>query len=380
MAEELTIGVEEEYQLVDAASGALCSRACDGLVTDWTSEIRPELQETTLEIGTRICASASELDRELRRLRFQAATTTAASGLGIVAAGLHPFSRWEGQKLTEADRYRQIAHCYGRIARDEHNFGMHIHVGVSPARDRIRLLNVVRHFIPHLIALSASSPYFEGEDTSYASYRMVLWRRWPGAGLPPRLESEREYQRLLQLLLRTGAIADARHLYWGVRPHSVYPTLEFRITDVCPRLEDAVAIAALARSLVAAAGEGTLREPPDGPVADVQTTLLGINEWRAIRYGLDGWFLDPAAPSGRTPIRTALLHLVDDLAPTAEALGDGEHFQSLLDLLERGNGARRLRQVARQYGGLRPVVQWLMGETLLGTGMDRRRSQREIPA
>jgi glutamate---cysteine ligase / carboxylate-amine ligase len=380
MAEEYTIGVEEEYQLVDATSGALRSRACDVLLTDWTAEMRPELQETTLEVGTRICASASELDRELRRLRFQAATTASAVGLQIVAAGIHPFSRWRGHKLSGGERYRQIASRYGRIARDEHNFGMHIHVAVPPGRDRVRIQNVVRHFGPHLTALAASSPFFEGTDTRYASYRMVLWRRWPGSGVPPRLESEDEYERLMGLMVSSGAMADKRNLYWSIRPHAIYPKLEFRGTDVCPRLYDAVAIATVARALVAAADQGLLREPSNGLATEMQSTLLGVNEWRAIRYGLDGWLVDPEAPMGRMPVRQAVLRLLDEIAPVAEALGDGGALEGIRSLLSRGNGAVRMRRVRRTCGGVRPVVQWLMAETLLGTGMDRRRAQREMPA
>ncbi|HEX7118103.1 MAG TPA: YbdK family carboxylate-amine ligase [Longimicrobiales bacterium] len=380
MDDEFTIGAEEEYQLVDAETGALCSRARDVLVTDWTAEIRPELQETTLEIGSRVCASAAELDRELRRLRFQVATTAASLGLEIAAAGVHPFSRWEEQRLADEARYRAIAERYGRVARDEHNFGMHVHVGVPRRHDRIRLQNVVRHYVPHLIALSASSPFYEGEDTGYASFRMVLWRRWPNAGVPPRLESEREYRELLELLLSTGAIGDRRNHYWSVRPHAVYPTLEVRVTDVCPRVDDAVGLAALVRALVVAAAEGRLREPgPDVPDG-TQNTILAVNEWRAMRFGLDGWLVDPAAPDGRRPMRSAVHRLVDDVAPIAEALGDAAMPAAVAALLERGNGADRMRRIHAATGGLKPVVDWVIGETLLGTGLDRRRMQRGLVA
>lgn len=377
MDDEFTVGVEEEYQLVDAETGALCSRAREVLTTDWSAEIRPELQETTLEIGSRICTSTAALDSELRRLRFQVAATAAVVGLEIAAAGVHPFSRWEAHRLAQEERYRAIAERYGRIARDEHNFGMHIHIGIPPRFDRIRLQNVVRHYAPHLIALAASSPFYEGEDTGYASYRMVLWRRWPNAGIPPRLESEKEYRSLLELLLTTGAIGDPRSHYWSVRPHAVYPTLEIRVTDVCPRVDDAVALAALVRALVVAVAEGRLREPasnlPDGTLV----TLLAINEWRAMRYGLGGWLVDPSAPGGRLPVRSAVLRLVDEVAPTAEEIGEGAMPGAITELLERGNGADRMRRIHAAYGGLVPVVEWVIGETKLGTGLDRRRSQRE---
>src|SRR5690606_17397692 len=236
-----TLGVEEEYQLVDAESGGLCSRATDLLADCWCPELRPELQETTLEIGTRICNSATELDAELRRLRFQAAIAAATLDCEIAAAGTHPFSRWEEHRTSGAGRYALILERYRRIARDEHNFGMHVHVGIPPSLDRIALLNPTRAFLPHLIALAASAPYYEAEDSGFASYRMVLWRRWPNAGMPPRLASESDYRSYIDLLIRSDVIADERGLYWGVRPHAHYPTLEFRITDACPNVDDAVA-------------------------------------------------------------------------------------------------------------------------------------------
>lgn len=378
MTGDFTLGVEEEYQLVDAETGALRSRARDVLTSDWSAEIRPELQETTLEIGTRICRTAAELDRELRRLRFQVATTAAAEGLEIAAAGTHPFSRWEGQRSTRGERYRKIVENYGRIARDEHNFGMHVHVAIPPSRDRIHLLNVVRHYTPCLLALASSSPFYEGEDSQYASYRMILWRRWPNSGVPPRLASDREYRRLVELLLRTETIGDERNLYWGVRPHAVYPTLEFRVTDVCPRLDDAVAIAALARALIVAADEGVLEEPRTADFSEsAAQLLLAGNEWRAARYGLDAWLVDPDAPGGRIPMRSAVRRLIDQVGRIAEALEDGAMPEGIEALLERGNGADRMRRVARQCVGLEPLVHWLTAETLLGTGADRRRVQRE---
>lgn len=381
MCGDFTVGVEEEYQLVDAETAALRSRARDVLVIDWSDEIRPELQETTLEIGTRICNSAAEVERELKRLRFQVATAAATEGLEIVAAGMHPFSTWTGQVPASGARYREILARYGRTARDEHIFGMHVHVGVPQSFDRIRLLNVVRHYVPHLLALSCSSPFFEGEDSEYASFRMILWRRWPNSGTPPRLESGEEYRRLIAQLLAVGAIRDERNLYWAIRPHAVYPTLEFRIMDVCPRVDDAVAIAALTRALVAAAAEGDLREPhDDGFSVGAWQTALASNEWAVTRFGLDAIVIDPAAADHQTPIRTAIRQLVERLMPTAEALGDAHALERVEVILNRGNGADRMRAVARERGGLEALVRWLVGETLLGTGVDRRFAQREVSA
>ncbi len=378
LREAFTVGVEEEYQLVDDVAGELRSRARDVLAFDWSAEIRGELQETTLEIGTHVCASMEALEKELKRLRLQVAATAAAHDLRIVAAGVHPFSRWQGHERSGEARYVRIEREYGRIARDEHNFGMHIHVAVPERLDRTTLLNAVRSYIPHLVALCCSSPFYEGEETGYASYRLILWRRWPGNGVPPRLGSAEEYSRYVDLLLRARAIPDERSIYWSVRPHAIYPTLEFRATDACPRVEDAATVAALARALVVAAAEGRLPEwAPPGFSAGAVHALLAENEWSVARDGLDAWLVAPDAPGARVPMREAIRGLAERLAPTLESLGDGAALERIDALLERGNAADRMRQVYRNSGDLGVVVRWLAGETLLGVGLDRRRAQRE---
>lgn len=374
---DFTFGVEEEYQLVDQVSGALRSRAREVLALDWSDELRKELQETTLEIGTRICGSADEVRSELARLRFQVASAAAAEELAVAAAGVHPFSRWEGHVRTEGERYAWIEEQYGLIARDEHNFGMHVHVQVPEGVDRVQLLGEVRAFAPHLTALACSSPYYEGEDSGFDSYRMILWRRWPNSGIPPRFGSPEEYARYVDLQLRTGAIADEKNLYWSVRVHPVYPTLEFRSTDVCPSLDDAVAIAALARAIVVSATEGRLMAASHPELSDsAERSILDGNEWRASRSGIRAIFVDPTAPGGAAPAEDRIRRLVERVAPAAEALGDGPALAGVDAILRRGTAAERMRRVHEQMGRLTAVMDWVRAETLLGTGLDRRATQR----
>jgi glutamate---cysteine ligase / carboxylate-amine ligase len=372
MSEDYTLGVEEEYQLIDPSTGNLISRAPAVLDADPSDEVQPELHQTTIEVATPICRSAAEVDAELRRLRFQAGIAAAAEGLRVLSAGTHPFSRWQGQRRTAGQRYRRIAEQYGRIARDEHNFGMHVHVGVPPGACRVRLLTAARLYLPHLLALAASSPFYEGQDTGYASYRMILWRRWPLAGPPPGFASAQEYRAFVDLLVTAGAIEDERSLYWSLRIHARYPTLEFRGMDACPRIDDAVAIAALARAIVVGCAEGVLPSPPaPTPLGDA---LLAANEWRAARFGLAARLLDPAAPAGVT-LESALRRLIETLEPVFAGVGDGDQVGALHDLLDRGNAARRMR--AEAGAGLPALVRWLAEETLLGTGPDRRRTLRD---
>jgi len=377
-AAEFTLGVEEEYQVVDPETGALRSSASAVREGDWTGELLPELQETTLEIGTPICSSARQAGDELQRLRFQTATVAQAKDLTIVASGLHPFASWEGHRRPDLARYRSIEHRYGRIARDEHIFGMHIHVAVPDSIERIPVMNVVRHYLPHMLALSASSPFYEGADTCFASYRTIIWRRWPNSGIPPRFQSGDEYARYVNVLLDSGVIADSGNLYWSMRAHSKYPTIEFRVTDVCPSVTDAVAIAALARTLVYAAATGVLHDDaPDNISATLEQETLRVNEWRAARDGLSARVIDSTRLSGHEPMRTAIHRLVDTLARCADELGETESIMHIERILERGNAATRMKLLYAETDSLESLVGWLADETLLGTGLDRRGSQRE---
>jgi carboxylate-amine ligase len=377
---EFTIGVEEEYQLVDPETGALRSSATALRDDDWTGELVAELQETTIEIGTPVCGSAAEAETHLARLRLQAATVAAAHGLAIVAAGLHPFSAWEGHERPPLERYRAIEARYGRIARDEHIFGMHVHVAVPADSDRLQLMNVLRHYLPHLLALSASSSFFEGADTGFASYRTIMWRRWPNSGIPPRFTSAAEFERYVQLMLDAGVMADPWNLYWSMRPHPKYPTLEFRVTDVCPDLDDAVAIAALARALVHAAVTGVLTDDATRHMpATLEHELVRINEWRVARDGLDGRLIDSRTGAGHRAVRDAIRALLDRVSRSAAELGDTAALAHIERILERGNAAERMRVRHRDGAGLRELVQWLAAESLIGTGMDRRAAHRGAP-
>jgi len=374
---DFTVGVEEEYQLVDGESGELKSRARCVIDWDWTGDIKPEMQENTLEVETRVCTGAECVRDELARLRLQAAVAAEARGLRVVAAGTHPFSGSEGQAFTPGEVYDRLRAEYRRLADTQHIFGMHVHVSVPERVDRVQVMNVARLYLPHLLALTASSPLYLEGDTGYASYRSILWRRWPRTGAPPRFEDATEFDALVRALMETGCIDAPGRLYWDMRPHHAYPTLEYRVADVTPRLEDAVAAAALARAITAGVVEGVLREP-ELPEA-LLGPLLRENAWRASRDGLGAELV--VAEGGRlevVPAREAILRLAESLAPTAGRLGDGAVLATIPSVLKRGDAAARIRaHVERSGGDLREVVRWLADETILGVGLDRRTRQRE---
>jgi carboxylate-amine ligase len=374
--QDFTVGVEEEYQLVDARTGELRSRARYVIAGDWADELKPEMQEHTVEVETRVCEGTHCVRDDLARLRFTAAVAAEAQGLRIVAAGTHPLSPAEGHVFNPAPVYQELREEYRRLAESQAIFGMHVHVGVPRGVDRARLSNRVRLHLPLLLALSAASPFFAGEDTGHASYRSVLWRRWPRTGAPPRFRDDAEYAALVQWLVKSERIDAPGRLYWEMRPHHVYPTVEARIADCTPRLDDAVAIAALLRAMVAGAAEGVLGDSPL-PEPFVQT-LLSDNGWRASRYGTDAVFADVESAEPATISAAGWVErLGERLGGVAAALGDGEELALLEGLMRRGCAANAIRARAGEVeGDLGRVALWLADETVVGAGMDRRARQR----
>jgi len=373
---DFTIGVEEEYQLVDAATAELRSRARWVIAGDWTGEVQAEMQEHTIEVQTRVCEGTHCVGADLARLRFQASVAAGAEGMRILAAGLHPFAAASGHGFARHEVYAAIREEYRELAETQSIFGMHVHVGVPEGVDRARVANAARFFLPHLLAVTASSPFYLGRDTGYCSFRTPLWRRWPRSGAPPRFEDAAELALLLRWLTETECLDGPGRLYWDLRPHHRYPTVEFRAADVTPRLEDAVAAAALARAVVAGVVRGVLREP--ALPASIAQALLGENAWRAARDGTDAVFVDLFAPEPRTvPAREAVLGLAERLRPLAAELGDAESLDALAGVFERGCAARRMREAAAAMDGdLRRLALWAADETVLGLGMDRRNEQR----
>lgn len=372
-----TVGVEEEYQLVDPDSGELRSRAGRVLEGAWTEDLEGELQETMLEIQTPPCASIEEVRDHLLRRRLTAAATAAAEGLEIVAAGTHPFSVWRGHRMAEGERAAMLERRFGHVARTEHIFGTHLHVALPDQIDPARLMTALRWLSPLLLALSASSPFFEGDDTGYASYRYVVQRRLPLTGPPPALESLEDHERLLDGLTGAGVVPDRRTVYWNLRLNPQYPTLEFRSADACPSLDRVVALAALVRAAVVHVAAGDPLLSPDAvPETDASTAQmhLELSEWQAARFGLAGRMVVPSSPPRSVALGEELARLTDLLRPTIERLGDQAALPRLADLVAADTAADRIRQEAARDGGLVAAVDWLRAETQLGLGRARSQS------
>lgn len=379
LAERFTVGVEEEYQLVDGDTGELRSHGEKVRRADRTGEVEGEVQKSMVEIGTPICTNAEDLAGRLAERRFQAAAAAAAEDLEIVASGTHPFSSWKDQVLSSEQRPRMLAKLFRQLLRQQSIWGLHVHIAIPEEIDRILLMNTVRTFGPHLLALSCSSPFHLGVDTGFDSFRTISWRGFPFVGVPPRFESAEAYDDYVQLLLGAGTIPDARTLYWSVRPSSRYPTLELRMCDACPSFRDAIAIASFGRALVVATAEGRLEAMGSSLRPSLQDEVLRENEWLAARDGLNARLVAPEAPEGSIEMRDAIRQLLNAVEPVAERLGDLGAVERIAMILEEGNSAERMRKFLARDGNIRSVVEWLIEETRAGTGIDRRSERRQDP-
>lgn len=360
------VGVEEEYQLVDPETGELRSRADRVLDISWTDDLEGELQDTMVEVQTPPCGSMAEIIEHLRRRRLTASAAAAAEDLEIVAAGVHPCSDWRAHALAPGARAEMLAERFGRVALDEHTFGMHVHVALPERVDPARLLGEARWLTPLLVGLSASSPFFQDADTGYASYRSVIHRRYPLSGPPPALRGRQEYDRLLGLLTGSGLIPDRRTVYWSVRLSPTHPTMEFRCADSCPSLPDTAALAAIARAAVGLVADGGSLRPRRGLPAPWEHAILDLNEWQAARYGLGARVAVSDASDGARPLREEVERLLNLLEPTLESLGDGLALDRAHYILEDGNAADIMRRVLARREEMVDVMDWLRDETQAG--------------
>jgi carboxylate-amine ligase len=363
---EFTLGVEEEYQIVNPVSRELRPRAgrilpaAQAAVGD---EATTELYQSQIEIGTPVCRTLGEARAELIRLRRALAEAAGREGCRIAAAGTHPFSCWQDQPLTPRERYRGIADDYQQVAREQVVFGCHVHVGFADREEAIQVMNRARPWLPPLIALAANSPFWQGADTGYASYRTELFQRFPMTGTPHPFASRAEYDDLVAGLVGVGMIEDASKLYWDVRPSSHFETLEFRVADVCMAVDEAMMVAGLCRALARACRDAHRGGEPAAPA---RPELLRAAKWYASRYGLDGDLID--VPARRAaPAAEVVEGLLAFLRPALEGQGDWDEVSALVrQTVRRGNGARRQREAFARAGRLEDVVDLLVAETAQG--------------
>lgn len=362
--DRMTLGVEEEFLVVDAGSLELVPRSRELLPAARRrlgDEVTPELNLCQIEVGTPVCDSLDGVERHLTRLRRGLQAAAGSMGLGVTAMASHPFSSWHHQQVDLTnDRYSRLDDTYQIVAREQVICGCHVHVGIEDPDLAVSVMNRVRPWMPSLLALSANSPYWQGFDTGFASYRLQVWQRWPTSGMPPDLADRRAYDDLVRSLEEVDAIEDPTFLYWYARPSARYPTLEVRLCDVLPDVSEAVAMAGLIRSLAWTCAE---QERRGQPAVMPSQEVMEASTWRAARYGLGGTLVSPITQRAE-PAATVIGELLDVVADGLELHGDTERVvASVKRTIERGNGADRQRASYQRNGDLRDVVADVLRET-----------------
>lgn len=367
-----TVGIEEEYLLVDRESRDLASDPSPGMLAECqrrlAGRVSPEFLRAQIEVGTTVCSSLAAARAELAHLRRSVAEVAAEHGLAPMAAATHPFAHWQIQKTTDRERYALLARDHQAPARRLIICGMHVHVGLEDPELRIDLLGQVAYFLPHLLALSTSSPFWRGEDTGLKSYRIAVFDEMPRTGLPELFESWGEFERHLRILVQAGLIEDGTKLWWDIRPSLRFPTLEMRITDVCTRLDDAIAIAALYRCLLRMLWR---LKRANQRWRRYAAMLINENRWRAQRYGIDEGLVD-FGKGQIVPYADLLEEMIQLVAEDAEALDCRREVEAARDILKRGTSAHRQRAAfaaalargADKPTALKDVVDALVAETV----------------
>ncbi len=362
MPHRFTVGVEEEFQIVDPETGELRSHVSELLASSAPTlgdQIKRELHQSIVEVGTKICGNIGELRDEIFRIRRELTRSAERVGLCVAAAGTHPFSHWKDQILSPGVRYDSIVEELQQLARSLLIFGLHVHVAVPDREAAISLMNEVRYFLPHLLALSTSSPFWMGRDTGIKSYRTTIFRRFPRTGVPDRFDSWSEYEAYIQMLVDLRCIDDGRKIWWDVRPHPTFGTLEFRVCDVPTKPEVAVMLGALCQALIVKLWR--LREHNLG-FRLYRRALIEENKWRAARWGLDGKLID-FGKRAEVPMRDLAIELLEFVDDVVDELGSREAVEYVHVVLENGTSADRQLAVYRETGDFKAVVQYLIEET-----------------
>jgi len=363
MAHRFTIGVEEEFQIIDPETLELRSHVVQ-LISSAAARgvgdlVKQEMHQSIVETGTKICENVSELRLEMHRTRSELVLAAESTGLRVAAAGTHPFSSWIDQVISPGERYQNIVEEMGQLARSLLIFGMHIHIAMPDKQTTIDMMNMVRYFLPHLLALSTSSPFWMGRNTGLKSFRTTVFRRFPRTGIPEVFESWSEYENFINLLVKLNCIDTGKKIWWDVRPHPAYGTLEFRMFDTATRVEEAVAIAALTQAIVVKLHRLYTHNQS---WRIYRRALIEENKWRAARYGIEGKLIE-FGREAEVPMRELMLELMELIDDVVDDLGSRSSVEYIHTILNEGTSAERQLRVYQQTGDLKEVVRHLVMET-----------------
>lgn len=360
-----TLGIEEEFQIIDPVTRELRSHIQEILAGGkmvLKEHVKPEMHQSVVELGTEICTDAGCARRQVIQLRSELAEIAGQAGLKIASAGTHPFSHWMDQLITDNERYETIVRDMQQIARANLIFGLHVHVGIPDREEAIDVINQARYFLPHIYALSVNSPFWLGQNTGLKAYRQMIFERFPRTGIPDAFESLSEYDDYLKLLVTTGCIDNAKKIWWDIRLHPFFNTIEFRICDAQSRIEDTIALAALMQAIVVKLHKlrnqnVTFRMYP--------RRLIEENRWRAARYGLDGKLIDFGRKCEMDE-RELLHEMLEFIAAEVDELGTQREIAHIERIIREGTGADRQLVAWEATHDMKAVVDQIVGETYEG--------------
>ncbi len=360
---ELTVGIEEEYQVIDPKTGELTSYIAEFLERDAMlikDSMVPEFLKSQLEVTSKVCKNIQEARKEVIRLRRLASDFAKQNNCEIIAAGTHPYSHWKDQVLTDKERYHGLYDSMQYVAKRLLIFGMHVHIGIPDKDLRVDVMNQMRYFIPHILSLSSSSPFWQGQDTGFKSYRGIVFEDLPRTGPPETFDSSKAYDEFLNQLITTNSIDSPSKIWWDIRPHYKFPTLEFRMCDSTTKVDEVVAIAALIQALVATMISNRKRNIS---WRDYRQSLISENKWRAMRHGINGKMIDLGAIQ-ETDTKLLFLELLEIVQESAKELGTEKEIEYIKTMLNNGTSADRQLAMYKKTKDFKKVVEMLASETL----------------
>src|SRR5215475_9580252 len=347
MFDQFTLGIEEEFQIVDPKTRELRSHVAEFLDEGKMilgEQIKPEMIQSMVEVGTGICRNIQEARTDITRLRSIISGLARKNGLAIVAASTHPISRWQDQKIFDDERYELLVQELQTVARSLLIFGLHVHVGMADRERAIHIMNAARYFLPHVLALSTSSPFWMGHNTGLKSYRTEVFKQFPRTDIPDHFDSYTGFERYVDLLIKTHCIDNGKKIWWDIRPHPYFPTLEFRVCDIPMRLEETIAIAALCQAVIAKLYQLHERNLS---FRHYNRALLMENKWRAARYGLDGKLIDFGKQT-EVPARDLIHEILEFVGDVVPELGSENEIAYVRRMLLEGGGATRQLRVFQE--------------------------------
>lgn len=361
-----TLGIEEEYMTIDPVTRELRSHIEAEIIEQGTlllrERVKPEMHQCVVEVGTQICRNVAEVREEVTNIRRQMVQLAKANGLRLAAAATHPFSDWRKQGIYPDERYMTIIEDMQLVARANLIFGLHVHVGVEDRETAIHIMNAARYFLPHILALSTNSPFWLGDETGLRSYRCKVFDKFPRTNIPDYFASYSEYENFVNLLVKTGCIDNAKKIWWDIRPHPSFPTLEFRICDLPLRLDETIALAALIQATVVMLWK--LHSNNQG-FRLYRRALIMENKWRAVRYGINGKLIDFGKRT-EVPFRQLMDEYFQLIDPVLDELGSRDEINFIREILEHGAGADRQLRVFHETRDLKAVVDYIIQETEAG--------------